>query len=77
MAHEHQIVVLGCIEAARVLRGHDLKAALDAIERADSIGAILDPTLYRDKHQAMMDDKALLEAALPLWRFAEKLAENR
>ena len=36
------------------------------------MGAIIDPTLYRANHSKMMQDKELLEAALPLYRLAKR-----
>lgn len=44
----------------------DLPSILRDIERAETLGPFLDPTLARQKWQAMMEDKELLEAALPL-----------
>ena len=64
------------IQAARLVHMVDIPQLLNDIERADSIGAMLDPTLYCDKHGAMMEDKEVLEAALPLWRMAKKLLEG-
>lgn len=46
----------------------DLAGALDAIARADSMGAIVDPTLYREKSQAMHEDREVLAAALAFVR---------
>lgn len=48
---------------AQLLSQHDLPQLLRDIERADAIGPILDPTLWRDKNKAMEEDKELLEAA--------------
>lgn len=39
--------------------------------------AMLDPTLYRAKGQAMREDKRAVEAALPLWRLGAKLTARK
>ena len=59
--------------AMAILRQHDLPRLLFAIERADTLGPILHPTLYREKGAAMREDAEVLEAALPLWRLAERV----
>lgn len=58
---------------ARVVSYVDIPEMLRQIDHVDSVGAILDPTLYRAKVDAMHQDKELLEAALPLYRWAEKM----
>lgn len=58
---------------ARMLALVDVPAMLAMIERADAVGAVLDPTLYREKAAVMMIDKRLLEAALPLYRMGKEL----
>lgn len=60
--------------AASLLAQHDLPAMLAAITRADSIGAILDPTLYRDRQKAMHEDQEAINAALRLAALGRKLA---
>jgi hypothetical protein len=72
-ATEYQSGVLAAATAAAMISETDLPKILSMIERADSFGAVLDPTLYREKHQAMMEDKELLEAALPLWKVGQVL----
>jgi hypothetical protein len=52
------------------LRSIDVPAAIEAIGKAETVGPVLDPTLYRANGQKMAEDKAMLEAALPLWRLA-------
>lgn len=65
----YRSAVLMCAMAGNALAQHDLPKLLEAIEHAHAIGPILDPTLYRDKMPAMEQDKELLLAALPLWRW--------
>lgn len=75
---EYQAAVGSCALVGAMLTQYDLPAMLNAIERAEAIGPMIDPTLYREKHEAMGQDKDLLEAALPLWRWAikqKKIAE--
>lgn len=67
----YQDAVRACALLAGLLLMHDLPGLLRAIERADAIGPLVDPTLWRDKGAAMLQDKELLEAALPLWRYAK------
>lgn len=61
--------------AARIVSMVDVQDLLRRIERADSVGAMIDPTLYRAKHADMMKDKEFLEAVLPLWRFVKQARE--
>lgn len=58
--------------ANTLLRQFDIPGMLASIERADSVGPILDPTLWRENQEAMNEDRELLEAALPLYRFFEE-----
>lgn len=51
----------------------DIPKLLQDIERAETLGPFLDPTLWRNKSHAMAEDKELLEAVLPFWRMGEKL----
>jgi hypothetical protein len=73
---EYQNTLRVCAMLAGLVGEHDIPKMLEMIERADSIGGMIDPTLYREKHGAMMEDKELLEAALPLWRIAKKFQER-
>lgn len=66
---EYQSAVVAAKLCANMLAGHDITKLLNAIERADAVGPMLDPTLYRDKQKAMHEDKELLQAALKLARF--------
>lgn len=69
----YQATVRQCHGIALALTMHDIPGMLRAIDRADTMGPILDPTLWRDKHKAMEEDKKTLEAALPLWQLGQKL----
>jgi hypothetical protein len=63
--------------AAKLLTYIDIPQMLADIERADTLGPLLDPTLWMNKSEAMNQDRELLKAALPLWKLAKKReAEN-
>lgn len=77
---EYQAAVGSCALVGSMLTQYDLPAMVRAIEYAEAMGPMIDPTLYREKREAMDQDKDLLEAALPLWRWAQgqkKLAEEK
>ena len=46
---------------------------LGMISWAETTGPMLDPTLYREKAQAMKEDAELLEALLPMYALAVKI----
>lgn len=70
-AYQEALILI--VQSARLVGMVDVPDMLQRIERADSLGALLDPTLYGEKHAAMMEDKQLLEAALPLYRIAKEM----
>lgn len=72
---EYQATVRSCALVGSMLAQYDLPELLQAIDRADTVGPMLDPTLWIKKHGAMDEDKRLLEAALPLWRWAKEQQE--
>lgn len=74
---EYRNAVHACTLVASLLRAHDLPDLLQAIERAHAVGPILDPTLYRNKSAALLEDAEVLKAALPLWRLGGKLEQLR
>jgi len=49
-----------------MLQGLDLAEFIDSINRAETIGPILDPTLYMEGHKKMGNIKKLAEKALEL-----------
>ena len=69
----YQAAVFVAIAAARALAVQPIPELLSDIDRADAFGPIINPTLWRDKHKAMDQDRKLLEAALPLYRIGVKL----
>lgn len=70
---EYTAALMICAGSARSLSLIDVPDMLRRIENAEAVGPILDPTLYRAQSQKMAEDKELLEAALPLWRMAQKM----
>ena len=70
----YRAAVIAAKLAAELLAQHPIAELLRAIDRADAIGPILDPTLYRGKQVAMHEDKCILEAALRLAGFANRRA---
>jgi hypothetical protein len=71
---EYREAVLACHMAARLLAVHDIPKLLEAINHADAVGAILDPTLFRSKAQAMHEERDILRAALALRKFAPEVS---
>jgi hypothetical protein len=66
----YRSAVMTAALAARLLAQHNIAQLLRDIETADAIGPVLDPTLWRDKHEAMEQDREILKAALALAKFA-------
>lgn len=73
---DYQAAVIACHVAARMLAQHPIDKLLEAIERADSIGPILDPSLWMKKRDAMNDDREVLRAARKLAEIGRHLAEQ-
>jgi hypothetical protein len=67
--------------ARQIAEGGGLDAAIEAVGRADSAGAVLDPTLYRERREAMAQDEATLRAVRVLARLgaagADLVGEGR
>lgn len=74
---EYQQVLRIAASAANLLSGFDIPELLCAIDRANSIGPVLNPSLWQEKREAMSQDRDLLEAARPLWLWAKRTAEWR
>lgn len=72
LIENYQTARLACEMAKDVLAQYDFRKLLDDIAKADSIGAMVDPTLYRSKRQAMQEDREVFEAALRFIRTWEK-----
>jgi hypothetical protein len=74
--NEWQSAVILCLTAARAIGQLPLTDLIAAGGRANSIGPLLDPTLWIRKHKAMSEDLALFQAAHPLWEFARQMSED-
>lgn len=73
----YQDTVMSCAMAAKMVIGFDIPKLLEDIEKAEIMGPMLDPTLYREKGKAMAEDKRILEAALPLWRIGKEMEKRQ
>jgi len=62
---------------AAILQRHDIAGLIDAIDLADSVGPVVDPTAWRAKRDAMAEDREALQAARALWVFGRRMAERR
>lgn len=69
----YQSAVQACALVGRILAQHDIPALLADIDEADVLGPLIDPTLYRDKHKAMQQDRDLLKAANVLREYMLKM----
>lgn len=67
----YQDGVKACAQARAILLKHDLPRLLEEISKAETLGPVLDPTLYREKGKAMEEDRDLMRAALALRNFGE------
>ena len=70
---DYQDAIRACVMVGAMVSQYDLPEILAAISRAETIGPLVDPVLYIRKRKAMEQDKQLVEAALPLWRFTKEL----
>ena len=59
----YRSAILGVLSVAHLIRHLDFAAMIKAIDHADTVGPLLDPTLYRRKQKALLEDRGLLEAA--------------
>jgi hypothetical protein len=74
---DYQAAVVGCALVARILQQWNLGDVLEAIERVDIIGPLVDPTLWAKKIKAMAEDRELLKAAFPLWKLGKQMGEKQ
>jgi hypothetical protein len=70
---EYQQALFSVATAARLFVDVDLPDILRRMEHCEAFGGLIDPTLYREKSKDMAHDKEMVEAALPLWRWARKV----
>ena len=60
---EYQSARYACEMAQNFLKQHDFKKLIADINTADAIGPMVDPTLWMQKGQAMLEDKEVFAAA--------------
>lgn len=70
-------VVQRCTLAARVFLDIDIPAVLREIEHFDAFGPFFDPTGWMQMRSGSEEKKKLLEAALPLWLWAQEQKKTR
>lgn len=73
-SEEWFMALLDLANVARQIASYDVPKMIELAGRADSLGPILYPTLYKAKHRDLEFNVELLNAALPLFRLAQKLA---
>ena len=64
MNNEYEAFFGIIINSARVLDIVPMRKMLDTVERSDSIGAIVDPTAYRNGMKNLGPQREVLEAAM-------------
>jgi hypothetical protein len=69
-------VVTRCVLAARAMLDIDIPAVLAEIEHYDSFAPFFDPTGWLKSRELSQEKRALLEAALPLWKWAQQQKEK-
>lgn len=65
----------GCLIRAylmvRLIGDLPLGEMIDAAERADTLGPILDPTAWMKGHRKLAEDSEVLRALRPAWKLAK------
>ena len=67
----HRSTLQQCGLCASLLNEEAIREALHFTERCHALGPVLDPTSYRNGMQNLEDQRGLLDAALPLAKWAE------
>lgn len=73
LRHRQQLIMVAT--SASILADLDIPGMIADIARAEALGPLLDAKAWKDRHAQMEQDKEMLTAALPLWRFGQKLKE--
>lgn len=71
---DYRSVIMHVAMCAKLLADYDIPDLIRKINRAETVGPMLDPTLWIRKNKAMDEDKEMLKAALPLHQLGKKLA---
>src|SRR5713101_4635387 len=69
---DYRKAIKSCIGAGFLLTEYKLPEILAAINQAEATGPMLNPTLFREKAQALREDKELLKAAMPLYNLVQR-----
>lgn len=75
MGREEYERLLGRVHALRLTAmsiSYRLDQAIALAQRSEDIGTILDPTLWRDKHQALREDIQIMAAVRDLGRLGDE-----
>jgi hypothetical protein len=72
---EYALVLAQAWLFAAMINQLPLERMVAAQATADALGALMDPTLYREKHVALSQDKALCEALLTVKQAVDKMAD--
>ena len=72
---EYQVALSAIFQAARLMAGFDLPSIVEQIGRCEAIGPIMAPSLWIQNGGKMAEDKEMIEAALPLWRWLQKIEQ--
>lgn len=73
---EYQNAIKTCAMAARIMATLEIDKLLESISKADAVAPLVDPTLWMQKRDAMLQDRELLNAARPLWEWGKKTLER-
>lgn len=76
LAERHRSRVLQCALLVRLAADIPTREILSAIAIAESAAPVVDPTLWKAKHAAMMEDKALVEAVHVAAEFGRALGRR-
>jgi len=68
----YRVAMESIVMAANLIRQYDLPGMIESINFADRVGPFVDPTMYMHNAHLMHKSKEIIEAALPLWRLAER-----
>ncbi len=73
---EYRHALYAVFVAGGLLEVQDIEGMIAAIDKADTLGPVLDPTLWMKNNKKMQADREMLVAALPLAALMKKRREN-
>lgn len=74
-SEQHQLAVRNAALIYQLIKDQPLGVLLERIDRAESVGWILDPTLYRNKSKALGEDKKMIVALFHFQAAMKQLLE--